>query len=83
MADVIFLPSKVMEPDNRGWRRAWFDIFFLLCYKNPKQVRKKGEDFLEETDYGKVEIGTKVEAVFEEKRRGHLPDIKYIRIIQE
>ena len=37
--------------------------------------------FLEETDYKKIKIGAKVEAVFEKKRRGHLLDIKHFRII--
>ena len=32
--------------------------------------------FLEETDWKKIKIGQRVEAVFEEKRRGHLLDIK-------
>jgi uncharacterized OB-fold protein len=39
--------------------------------------------FLEETDYKKIKIGQRVEAVFEEKRRGHLLDIKYFRILSE
>ena len=43
IAYVIFLPSKVMEP-AKGWRRAWFDIVFSLCYKGAKWVRKKEED---------------------------------------
>ncbi len=37
--------------------------------------------FLEETDWKKIKIGQRVEAVFEEKRRGHLLDIKPFRII--
>jgi len=39
--------------------------------------------FLEETDYKKIKIGSRVEAVFEEIRRGHLLDIKHFRIISE
>lgn len=39
--------------------------------------------FLEETDYKKIKIGARVEAVFEEKRRGHILDIRHFRIIPE
>jgi len=39
--------------------------------------------FLEETDWKKIKIGQRVEAVFEEKRRGHLLDIKHFRLVKE
>ena len=39
--------------------------------------------FLDETDYRKIKIGARVEPVFEEKRRGHLLDIKHFRLIRE
>jgi len=39
--------------------------------------------FLDETDYRKIKIGARVEPIFEEKRRGHLLDIKYFRILSE
>jgi len=51
-------------------------------------VRFDGADntfphFLEETDWNKIKIGQRVEAVFEEKRRGHLLDIKNFRPLKE
>jgi len=51
-------------------------------------VRFDGADntfphFLEETNWKKIKIGQRVEAVFEEKRRGHLLDIKHFRIISD
>ncbi len=51
-------------------------------------VRFDGADntfphFLDETDYRKIRIGTRVEPVFEEKRKGTLLDIKYFRILSE
>jgi len=39
--------------------------------------------FLEETDWKKVRIGQRLETVFEEKRRGHLLDIKHFRLIPD
>lgn len=39
--------------------------------------------FLEETDWKKIKIGQRVEAVFEETRRGHLLDIKHFRLVKE
>ncbi len=51
-------------------------------------VRFDGADntfphFLDETDYRKIRIGSRVEPVFEEKRKGTLLDIKYFRILSE
>ncbi len=51
-------------------------------------VRFDGADntfphFLDETDYRKIKIGSRVEPVFEEKRKGTLLDIKYFRILSE
>ena len=39
--------------------------------------------FLEETDPEKLHIGMRVEAVWEEDRKGHLLDIKHFKTIEE
>lgn len=51
-------------------------------------IRLDGADntfnhFLEETDAAKIRVGMRVEAVFEEKRKGHLLDIRHFRTIEE
>jgi uncharacterized OB-fold protein len=39
--------------------------------------------FLEETDPAKLRVGMRVEAVFEEERKGHLLDIRHFRTIED
>lgn len=39
--------------------------------------------FLDETDYTKMRVGQRVEAVFKEEREGNIGDIPYFRIIKE
>jgi hypothetical protein len=39
--------------------------------------------FLEETDIEKLKIGMRVQAVFEEQRKGHLLDIRHFETIDE
>lgn len=39
--------------------------------------------FVDETDYTKMKVGQRVEAVFREKREGNSGDIQYFRIIEE
>ncbi len=39
--------------------------------------------FLEETDPAKLRVGMRVQALFEEKRKGHLLDIRHFRTIEE
>jgi uncharacterized OB-fold protein len=38
--------------------------------------------FVDETDYTKLKVGQRVEAVFKEKREGNIGDILYYRIIE-
>jgi len=39
--------------------------------------------FVDITDPKKLRVGMRVEAVFEEKRRGHLLDIRHFKVIQD
>ena len=39
--------------------------------------------FINETDYTKLKVGQRVEAVFKEEREGNIGDIIYYKVIKE
>ena len=39
--------------------------------------------FVNETDYTKLKVGQRVEAVFKEEREGNMGDIPYFKVIKE
>jgi uncharacterized OB-fold protein len=39
--------------------------------------------FVDETDYTKLKVGQRVEAVFKEEREGNIGDIMYYKIIED